>query len=351
MKTEKQTVETMLTDETQNNLAKTDKVNHPENGIVLMDNTVLQCFPKEASPAEFNASKPNIEDSTAQQQLFVDNAYYLLAHRDRIMRDSRMFLAPVAVLNGLAFLGPIGFKSPTIGVYLEWWENCMGAVRIENGRRSLVYKLVGSPLSGNNRCGEVFEDGTTNVVTLMPFNVHWRPFVDINTRYTEAKRAYQAYSLQEVLDILHSEDEDKTSYARNINQYFNQYFMHHELRILRERVKEFESRSSEYYQKYQEILVLHNEANLRKACMEYKSFEIDINSEIERLKAQKQRMKKELRLGLLDNISYQRKVMPLNKCIDELAAKLKSMLHKIYIEFNAIGIDGNTLRNYLEQIE
>lgn len=347
MKTEKQTVETMLTDKTQNNLAKTDKVNHPENGIILMDNTVLQCFPKEHSQAELNGSEPNIEDSNAQQQLFVENAFYLLAHRDRIMRDSRMFLAPVAVQNGLAFLGSSGFKFPTIGVYLEWWENCMGAVRIENGRRSLVYKLAGSPLSGINRCGEVFEDGTTNVYTFVPFNVHWRPFVDINRRYTEAKRAYQAYSLQEVLDILHSEDEDKTSYARNINQ----YFMHHELKILRERVKELESRSSEYYQKYQEILVLHNEANLRKACMEYKSSVIDVNSEIERLKAQKRRMKKELRLGLLDNISYQRKVMPLNKSIDELAAKLKSMFHKIYIEFDAIGIGGNTLRNYLEQIE
>lgn len=107
---------------------------HPQNGIILMNGAVLECFPKESHQDSFvpdemkldttgmylsignKPCKPQpstTEEKERQKKLFTDNAFYLLAHQERIMRDSRMFLAPIAVQNGLAYIGTSGFNAPT----------------------------------------------------------------------------------------------------------------------------------------------------------------------------------------------------------------------------------------------
>lgn len=207
-----------------------------ENSITLMNGAVLECFPKESQPCDIESDKmqldatgkylsignkkpykgkekapitPTEELEQQQKKLFTDNAFYLLAHSERIMRDSRMFLAPVAVHNGLAYTGTSGFRNPTIGIYLEWWNECARALRTDDeGNRSLVFYLSGSPLSGANCCAEVYEDGRIESVSVHSFIDHWRPFMAINQRYTEAKHMHQAYTLQQVLDILHAEDSE-----------------------------------------------------------------------------------------------------------------------------------------------
>lgn len=207
-----------------------------ENSITLMNGAVLECFPKKSQPCDIEPDKmqldatgkylsignkkpykgkekapiaPTEEMEQQQKKLFTDNAFYLLAHSERIMRDSRMFLAPVAVHNGLAYTGTSGFRNPTIGIYLEWWNECARALRTDDeGNRSLVFYLSGSPLSGANCCAEVYEDGRIESVSVHSFIDHWRPFMAINQRYTEAKHMHQAYTLQQVLDILHAEDSE-----------------------------------------------------------------------------------------------------------------------------------------------
>lgn len=207
-----------------------------ENSITLMNGAVLECFPKESQPCDIESDKmqldatgkylsidnkkpykrkakaqidPTEELEQQQKKLFTDNAFYLLAHSERIMRDSRMFLAPVAVHNGLAYTGTSGFRNPTIGIYLEWWNECARALRTDDeGNRSLVFYLSGSPLSGANCCAEVYEDGRIESVSVRSFIDFWPPFMAINQRYTEAKDMHQAYTLQQVLDILHAEDSE-----------------------------------------------------------------------------------------------------------------------------------------------
>ena len=207
-----------------------------ENSITLMNGAVLECFPKESQPCDIEPNKmqldatgkylsignekpykgkekapiaPTEELEQQQKKLFTDNAFYLLAHSERIMRDSRMFLAPVAVHNGLAYTGTSGFRNPTIGIYLEWWNECARTLRTDDeGNRSLIFHLAGSPLSGSNCCAEVYEDGRIESVSVHSFIDHWRPFMAINQRYTEAKNMHQAYTLQQVLDILHAEDSE-----------------------------------------------------------------------------------------------------------------------------------------------
>lgn len=150
-------------------------------------------------------SKDYIEDFEllAARRLFADNAFLLLQNRERILQDSRMFLAPVAVESGLAYTGTSGFRNPTVGVYLEWWGLCEGALRRdENGVRSLVYRLAGSPLSGVNRCTAIREDGKEETVSLRPFSDYWRSFMKINQRYSEAKSWYRAFTLQQVIEMV-----------------------------------------------------------------------------------------------------------------------------------------------------
>lgn len=348
-------------------MIQTDNVQHPKNGIILMDGRVLECYQKEIPQEDFapdemrldttgeyftigrqrpkpHKPEPDEEEKKAQQQLFVSNAFYLLAHRERIMRDSRMFLAPVAIQSGLAYFGTGGFHDLTVGVYLEWWENCTGAMRTDkDGRRSLVYRLVGSPLSGCNRSNEVFEDGTTAIVTLLPFNAHWHPFININKRYTEAKQIYQAYTLQDVLDILHHEDGGDRDYARDIKE----MFMEHEIDSLNKQVKRLNEASSKWYNLYQNTLVKYNEARLRKACKEHKRLEANVECETEYLKEQKRDLKAELKGGRLDNITYQRKLRPLNKRITELDITLNQSLLGIIDEFKEEGMTVSTIQNYL----
>lgn len=207
-----------------------------ENSITLMNGAVLECFPKESQPCDIEPDKmqldatgkylsidnkkpykreakaqidPTEELEQQQKKLFTDNAFYLLAHSERIMRDSRMFLAPVAVHNGLAYTGTSGFRNPTIGIYLEWWNECARTLRTDDeGNRSLIFHLAGSPLSGSNCCAEVYEDGRIESVSVRSFIDFWPPFMAINQRYTEAKDMHQAYTLQQVLDILHAEDSE-----------------------------------------------------------------------------------------------------------------------------------------------
>lgn len=209
---------------------------HPQNSITLLNGAVLECFPKEAPQTKFTPDKMQLdttgvylsignkrckpqpkttEEFEQRKKLFTDNAFYLLAHSERIMRDSRMFLAPVAVQNGLAYTGTSGFHNPTLGIYLEWWNECSTALRTDkDGNRSIVFYLAGSPLTGVNQCAEVYEDGRIESIQVSSFRNHWRPFTATNTRYDEAKHVYQAYTLEQVLEILHAEDGDGRTFQQ-----------------------------------------------------------------------------------------------------------------------------------------
>ena len=213
-----------------------DKGLFPQGKIILHDGRILDCYPlAEQTPEKIEHDhleldhtgqyltigrqkptpvpkpSPTVEE---QRQLFISNAFYLLAHKERILSDSRMFLCPVSIQNGIAYTGTSGFHNPTLGVYLEWWSLVKETMCTDRkGRRSLVYQIAGSPLSGSNRCGAVREDGKTETVSLSPFIDYWPPFMRLNQRYTEAKQLYQAFTLQEVLDILHQEDNVKTDFC------------------------------------------------------------------------------------------------------------------------------------------
>lgn len=200
--------------------------------IQLLDGTVLKCYRKDSVQKtllddEMNLdatgtffrlkdkrSAKKIEVDTRSMlnrkededlQFFLDHAFLFYRNAETILKDSRMFLAPVPVHSGLAYSGGSGFASPTLGVYIEWWlRNEQLVCRDLAGNEALTYLILGSPLSGSNRCRCVYPDGTSEQIVFNKFIEVWSSFAPINSRYNQAKQLYQAYTLQEVADVLAS---------------------------------------------------------------------------------------------------------------------------------------------------
>ena len=146
-------------------------------------------------------------------ETFYKNAFLFWNCRDLIYSDSRMFLAPVPVRNGLAYIGENGFRHPTLGVYLEWWERCeQSHILTEKGvfhktkEERLVWFISGSPLSGCNACASADKSGKTKTTPVDMFSTVWRSFAEINNRYNEIKHLYDAYSLEQVVEMLNHKE-------------------------------------------------------------------------------------------------------------------------------------------------
>lgn len=337
----------------------------PQNSITLMNGAVLECFPKESHQEDFVPDKMKLdatgtylsignkvckplprttEDMEQQKKLFTDNAFYLLAHSERIMQDSRMFLAPVAVQNGLAYTGTSGFNAPTLGIYLEWWAACTKALRTDkDGNRSLVFHLAGSPLSGANHCAEVYEDGRTVSVQVSSFASHWQPFTAINTRYDEAKHVYQAYTLEQVLEILHAEDGKGWDYSSQIKE----RFMQSEINALKKNVERLTTESEKWHSMYVDTFMKYKDAEISEAFSTFQSFREECEAQINSIKMRKRALKSELKSGCMDNITYQRTLMPLNKRIEDLEFRVSNKKYEFINTYLSEGISYNTIESYM----
>lgn len=338
-----------------------------QNSITLMNGAVLECFLKEEHQGDFVPDKMKLdatgtylslgnkpckpqpratEEKEQQKKLFTDNAFYLLAHQERIMRDSRMFLAPVAVQNGLAYTGTSGFLAPTLGIYLEWWNECSIALRTDkDGNRSLVFHLAGSPLSGTNHCAEVFEDGRIEHIQVSSFISHWQPFVNINTQYDEAKHIYQAYTLEQVLEILHAEDGNGWDYSSEIKE----RFMQSEINELKKKVERLTKESDKWYSMYKDTYMKYKDAEISEAFSTFQSFREECEAQINSIKMRKQALKADLKSGRIDNITYQRTLTPLNKQIRELEFRVSTQKYELINKYISEGISYDTIESYMNK--
>ena len=339
----------------------------PQNSITLMNGAILECFPKESHQGDFVPDKMKLdatgtylslgnkpckpqpratEEKEQQKKLFTDNAFYLLAHQERIMRDSRMFLAPVAVQNGLAYTGTSGFLAPTLGIYLEWWNECSIALRTDkDGNRSLVFHLAGSPLSGTNHCAEVFEDGRIEHIQVSSFISHWQPFVNINTQYDEAKHIYQAYTLEQVLEILHAEDGNGWDYSSEIKE----RFMQSEINELKKKVERLTKESDKWYSMYKDTYMKYKDVEISEAFSTFQSFREECEAQINSIKMRKQALKADLKSGRIDNITYQRTLTPLNKQIRELEFRVSTQKYELINKYLSEGISYDTIESYMNK--
>ena len=305
---------------------------HPEGKIQLLNGNVLDCYPLEQAEAKVDnelkldttgtylvvgrSKQKPVADPTSDEQkkkeenLFLHNAFLFLQHRDRIMSDSRMFLCPIPIQSGLAYTGTSGFHRPTLGVYLEWWLNCESVTIVrENKTKWLVYRIAGSPLSGMNHCGIVNEKGNADIESLIgPFSPVWSSFMSINNRYDEAKSLYQAYTLEEVVEIL--EREGLTAVNDKDLQIL---FLDSELRRLRKTTTdniEYLERKIENL-KFQ-LLYAHR-AKLEAFLTEYKERENQVLRRAEEITEECKELRHRLKSFELNNKEYQKQITPLRK--------------------------------------
>ena len=312
----------------------------PHNQITLLDGRTLDCYPLAGEVPEkiaedhlkidttgryftIGTRKPSpdpkpSEEAKEQRQLFIRNAFYLLAHKERILSDSRMFLCRVPIQSGMAYTGISGFNKPTLGVYIEWWTNVSTSMYVdENGRRTLVYLLSGSPLTGANSCGIVHEDGETESAWLK-FHSLWSPFIKVNRRYTQAKELYQAYTLEEVLDILHQEDDNCQTFEHSIDK----VFMECEIKFLKQEIEKLQGDRDNWQRIYEDTLFRYNEDRIRQFYADFLEMESQTNAEIDQTKQKIKELKADLRNKVVNNKTYQQKLRLLKGHISSLEFKI-----------------------------
>ena len=137
------------------------------------------------------------------REAFVRNLWFFYKHRDVIYQDSRMFMAPVPMVNSLAYSGTRGFRAPVLGVYMEWLERCEQAhVSDDNGMHAMIYQFAGSPRSGSNHCMAVNRMDQTSAVHIVGFKSLWTSFMEINTRYDDYKGEVEAFNLEVVFGMI-----------------------------------------------------------------------------------------------------------------------------------------------------
>lgn len=322
-----------------------EKSNTIVNGIKLQDGRIIQGYPIQQDAVMEGAKKTPVLDKTGVyfsikkkpakpkptdeeerylQKLFTDNAFLILANRERILSDSMMLLTPVYVRNGLAYSGT--FQTATLGVYIEWWMNAPYSVIFDekNDTMSLIWFLSGSPLSGGNLCANVTEDGKIETVRVPFFRKLWPKFTNILADYHEAKELYQSYTLPEVIDILKRETTEKI-YTENIKEFHYQAkvnLLNAQLRdweesyeSLREKCDKYEKEwhFALYQLKKEEIVAFHKEYNLRKETLQNRK---------EELVKENQDLKRKLRHRELTNKEYQPLLSANKKEIEQLKWKL-----------------------------
>lgn len=323
----------------------------PEGKIRLIDGRLIECYPLALSEEnDFVDDTLSLDSSgtflsmkkkkkplspspivnNEEQELFLENAFFFLANKERILTNSRMFLCPVPIQSGLAYTGTSGFRNPTLGIYLQWWEVCHTALRTdEKGRRSLVFYLAGSPLSGMNRCSEVFEDGTTATVQLDSFSSYWRKFIGINTPYTKAKQKYQAYTLQQVLDILNCEADNK-----DFECAIREMVQASEIKKQNERIERLNAENKALAQRYRNAMCRWKEGEIVKFYHDYTMKEILTTAEVETLSEQKRDLKAALRRGEYTLKEYQPMVSAIKRSIRkanfDLSEFQREELNKIF---------------------
>ena len=98
----------------------------PDGKIILYDGRVVDCYPRAdvifeglilsedngQQPSSKKSAKTDKERETDKER-FIKNAFFFLAHKERILTDRRMFLCPVPITSGVSISGISGFENPT----------------------------------------------------------------------------------------------------------------------------------------------------------------------------------------------------------------------------------------------
>ena len=266
----------------------------------------------------------HVNEEKELERLFLDNAFVFLENRERILSDSRMFLCPLPFnRSGLAYTGTGGFRNPTLGVFIEFWNSCpLATTTEENGKKWLVYHIAGSPLSGSNRCGLVNPQGETKCEQVTSFIKIWPIFININTRYDKAKRNYDSYTLRQVLYIL--ENEGVNTYNEKNAHIF---FLEQTNKELKTRMRSLKAYTDRIYMKLHQALMELKRENLKAFMLEYNDREQAMAYRLTQIRHERLELRKRLKANEIDNIQYQRLWMPIHKEKEKIVFEMEQFVY------------------------
>ena len=336
--------------------------------IALIDGSKLDCYPialpsEETVSGEFSldttgkylqvGKKPHFvtdkelaerrKQEEIDAKLFYEHIHLFLANADKILSDSRLFLSPVNVVNGLAYTGTSGFRRPTLGVYIEWWLYHKDASIDAKGNP--IWFISGSPLSGRNACSTVDRKGKTHRAQLNgSFSAVWGSFAEVNNRYNEFKGRYMAYDLKEVIDILEGTTDAQQLFKLHLRLEKVRYDKH--IANLKNALKQSKELSLEYKAKIQNLIFQQHCEEATEYYRKCVNLQTIARLAREYFYEQRIELRKKLRSGNLDNVTYQKTLTPLrkkameaeNQCYEYEREGLNKVFgdDDLYFNFNAI---------------
>ena len=326
-----------------------ENIQHPEGKIQLLDGRVLDCYPLQELKSEVDnelkidttgeylslKKRPKTRfaddvDETEKAQteallkLFFDNAFVLFDNRERILSDSRMFLSPLPIKSGLAYTGTSGFNNPTLGIYLEFWLNCPDASIMENnGEKWFLWHIAGSALSGANSCGFVNEQGNRKCEHVSSFGCLCHTFIEINTRYDEAKSRYETYSLHQVLSILQNEGK---MFVDNKNTQI--FFLEQANKELQRQLTSSKSYTEHLTKKLHMALLELKGDEIKAFWAEYKGRNATLDKRLSQIQSERLKLRKQLKSGEIDNVHFQKLWTPLKREKNEIVFALRNYIYE-----------------------
>lgn len=166
------------------------------DSIVLLNGHVLRCFPKQNNEQPIQHSPLNREAIRVSKRLFFLNVYNFIANADKILNDSRYFLASVGFHTSIG-----STVMPCLGTFVEWWKYCN---RYSWDAYNLpIGAISGNPMTGSSGCATVDSECKVHRAVLQGrFIEIVKSFNCISSRYAEAQKECESYSLDNVLSRL-----------------------------------------------------------------------------------------------------------------------------------------------------
>lgn len=272
--------------------------------IYLRNGSILPCYPlAKTDTSHVEKPDPNLE------KIFGENVFLFLTNADLIFNDSRMFLADSGVRNGMAYSG--GFKNGCLGAYLEWW--------IYNHRFSIdgegrpIWFLSGSPLTGCHACLTADKDGKHYPAKLQAgFMAVCKSYVGVCKDYYAAMANCQAFTIQEVIDILKGKESPAPAKAR-IHTLVEYFKMDNQIQSLQHKIEYWRRCYQSVTQRLEQLLFENHYDELVEYHNQWRNLLTIANLKEEHFKQQRIELRKQLRSQQITNKEYQQALMPLKK--------------------------------------
>ena len=163
--------------------------------ITLLSGKELECY----RGADFTDRYASIgaEESRLILNDFKESAWLFLNNTEKIMADSRMFLAPVYSQSFSPFFSG---SRPRIGTFLEWWLHYPQFSCDKEGNP--IFCISGNPMTGSHACHVIDPEGNSRKASEKSFLRILTSFGKINSLYKDAKLTCEHYELQEVIRLL-----------------------------------------------------------------------------------------------------------------------------------------------------